>query len=108
MEITALVDSGADDLIINEEIRAQLGLKTKEKLAVNLADGSVVKCERLQSVEIRFANRWTMVCPLMLPGNNEPLLGALPIKAMDALIDLKNQQLIVNPAHPNVPVFKAK
>ncbi|MDR0867489.1 MAG: hypothetical protein LBP75_03310 [Planctomycetota bacterium] len=105
MEVKVLVASGADDLIINGEIRAQLGLETDEEISVNLADGSVVKCERLEPVEIRFENRRTVVCPLMLPGGNEPLLGALPIEAMDVLIDLKNQKLMVNPAHPNSPMF---
>lgn len=39
-----------------------------------------------------------------LPGDGQPLLGAIPMEYMDVLIDPRNQRLIVNPAHPYLPV----
>ena len=39
---------------------------------------------------------------------NEPLMGVLPLEAMDLLVDPLREQLICNPAHPNFPVALAK
>jgi hypothetical protein len=43
-----------------------------------------------------------------LPGDSEPLLGAIPIEEMDVLIHPMRQELIVNPEHPNYAVLKMK
>ena len=40
----------------------------------------------------------------MLPGNVEPLLGAIPMEDMDVVVDPKQQRLVVNPENPNIPV----
>jgi hypothetical protein len=37
---------------------------------------------------------------MVLPGDCEPLLGAIPLEDMDVLIDPQRQELIVNPDHP--------
>ena len=39
---------------------------------------------------------------------NEPLMGVLPLEAMDLLVDPIRQRVTVNPAHPNYPVALAK
>ena len=37
---------------------------------------------------------------MVLPGEAEPLLGAIPLEEMDALIHPLRNELIVNPEHP--------
>jgi hypothetical protein len=37
---------------------------------------------------------------MVLPGNSEPLLGAIPLEDMDVLVHPSRQELIVNPEHP--------
>lgn len=32
---------------------------------------------------------------------DEPLIGVVPIEAMDCIIEPRHQQLVVNPAHPD-------
>ncbi len=44
----------------------------------------------------------------MLPGDSEPLLGAIPMEEMDVLIHRQRQELVVNPEHPNYAVLKMK
>ena len=39
---------------------------------------------------------------MVLPGDAEVLLGAIPLEDMDVVIDPKQQKLIVNPAHPYI------
>ena len=37
---------------------------------------------------------------MVLKGDSEPLLGAIPMEEMDVLIHPRRQELIVNPDHP--------
>ena len=108
MRVTALVDSGAFMLVINEHIKQQLDLPVLEERMVQLADESEVRAEIVGPVEIRFENRATTVRAVMLPGSVEPLLGVIAMEDMDVVIDPKQQRLIVNPENPNIPLTYAK
>lgn len=102
VRVNALVDSGAYMLAINENIKAQLDLPLIEKQFSRLADESLLELEVVGPVEVRFENRSTTVRAIVLPGNAEVLLGAIPMEDMDVLIDPKKQKLVVNPEHPYV------
>lgn len=106
--VTALVDSGAYMLSINENIKAQLDLTVIEEQVAELADGSRIKLEVVGPVDVRFANRSTSARALVLPGDAEVLLGAIPMEDLDVVIDPKRQMLLVNPAHPNIAEKKLK
>jgi hypothetical protein len=45
-------------------------------------------------------NRTAICSALVLQGDTEPLLGAIPMEEMDVLIHPLRQELIVNPEHP--------
>jgi clan AA aspartic protease len=100
--VSALVDSGAYMVTVNENIRAQLDLPFIEKQFGRLADETLVEFDVVGPVEVRFENRSTTVRAVVLPGNSEVLLGAIPMEDMDVLIDPKGQKLVVNPEHPYV------
>lgn len=102
VRVSALVDSGAYMLCINENVRAQLDLPLIEKQFSRLADETLLELDVVGPVEIRFENRSTTVRAIVLPGNSEVLLGAIPMEDMDVLIDPKRQKLVVNPEHPYV------
>jgi hypothetical protein len=89
-------------------LRAQLGLTKIEELLVELADGSRLALDVVGPVEIRFKNRRASVDALVLPGDSDVLLGAVPLELMDVLIDARNQRLIVNPAHPDQAQLNVK
>jgi hypothetical protein len=57
---------------------------------------------------VKFKNRTTTCNALVLPGNAEPLLGAIPMEEMDVLIHPLRQEMIVNPAHPYYSELKLK
>lgn len=107
-DVRALVDSGAYMLAINEVLKTQLGLEVVEKRPAELADGTVIDLEVVGPVEVRFKNRQTTVRAMVLPGDAEVLLGAIPMEDMDVLIDPKKQELIVNPQHPMRPQMSLK
>ncbi|SDD10791.1 pepsin/retropepsin-like aspartic protease family protein [Niabella drilacis] len=108
MRLNILVDSGAYMMAINETIQSQLELPFVEKRKVQLASGQVVEYDVVGPVDVRFANRKALCSAFVLPGDREPLLGAIPMGEMDVLIHPKRQELVVNPEHPNYAVLKMK
>lgn len=108
MKVIALVDTGAIMLCINENIQEQLQLPVVEKRKAQMANGSIVEYEVVAPVELRFKNRRTSCQAIVLPGDSEPLLGAIPLEDMDVLIHPQRQELIVNPDHPYFAQMKIK
>lgn len=108
MWVNILVDTGSYMLAINESIQEQMQFPVVEKRKAQLADGSIVECNVVSHVELKFKNRRTMCNAMVLPGDNEPLLGAIPLEDMDVLIHPLRQELIVNPEHPYFAQMKMK
>ena len=108
MHLNMLVDSGAYMMAINERIQAQLQLPLKEKRKAQMANGSIEEYEVIGPVEVKFKNRRCTIDAIVLPGDNEPLLGSIPLEDMDVLIHPLRQELIVNPDHPYFAQMKMK
>lgn len=108
MRVSALVDTGSLNLAINENIQEQLQLPVVDTRKAQLADGSIIECDVVAPVEIKFKNRSTTCRAMVLPGDSEPLLGAIPLEDMDVLIHPQRQELIVNPDHPYFAQMKMK
>ncbi len=108
VEINAPVDTGATFMCVTEQIALQLEFDITEvsQQVVTLADGHQRKVPKIAPIEIAFANR-TYVTEAVVLGN-EPLLGVIPLEAMDLIVDPRQQTLTVNPEHPNYPVALAK
>jgi clan AA aspartic protease len=108
IRIDMLVDTGAYNLCINEEIQAQLQLSFVEKRSAFTADNRLIEMDVVGPVFVKFKNRTTSCLAMVLPGNSEPLLGAIPLEDMDVLIHPLRQELIVNPDHPYMSVMTLK
>lgn len=107
MPVTMLVDSGSFMMVINETIMECLGLCIKERgRPVQLADGSWVEYDVAGPIDVRFANREATCNAFVLPGDSEPLLGAIPMEEMDVLIHRQRQELVVNPKHPESAAYR--
>jgi clan AA aspartic protease len=104
----ALVDTGALDLVINEEIQEQLKLPVLHQRTIWLADETQREVDMVGPVEVRFENRSTIVKAIVLPGAEEVLLGAIPLEGLDVFIDPVQEKLVVNPKSPNIPTSKVK
>ena len=108
VHLNMLADSGAYMMAINETIQSQLELPFIERRKVQLADSRVVEYDVVGPLNVKFANRKATCSAFVLPGDSEPLLGAIPMEEMDVLIHPMRQELIVNPEHPNYAVLKMK
>jgi predicted aspartyl protease len=89
-------------LMINENIQDVLQLPVVERRRGVLANGQVVVCDVVSPVELRFKNRRTTCQAMVMPGNAEPLLGAIPFGDLDVVINAQRQELIVNPDYPDM------
>jgi clan AA aspartic protease len=108
MHVSMLVDTGSIYMCINESVQAQLQLSVQEKRKGQLADGRIVEYDVVGPIEVRFKNRRCVVDAMVLPGENEMLLGAIPLEDMDVLVHPYRQELVVNPDHPYFAQMKLK
>lgn len=101
MKVRALVDTGAFMLAINEKIKAELDLRKVDEQSVILGDGTRRTVDVVGPIELRFQNRRCTLDALVLPNNNDVLIGALPLEELDVLIDPRKQTIVVNPESPD-------
>jgi hypothetical protein len=106
MWVRMLADSGSYMLAINENIQEILQLRVMETKRLQLANGKVITCDVVGPVDLRFANRECTCRAIVLPGDSEPLLGAIPMEEMDVIIHPQRQELIVHPDHPEYALLR--
>lgn len=106
LEVSCMVDTGAVMLVINEEIRAALGLTIRGMRQSRLADTRPIELPVAGPVEVRYAGRFCTTNALVLPGEGEPLMGAIPMEEMDLWVNPNRQMLA--PVHPEGPVMMLK
>jgi clan AA aspartic protease len=94
ISVKALVDSGAWTMVINEETREKLGLKTTKTAHGKLADGSQAEYKLTEPIEISWKNRSVICEALLIPTADENLLGAIPLEAMDLIINPRIQEVV--------------
>ena len=92
--VTAVVDTGAITLVINEKLRQQLGLGIRGERQVTLADNIKHTVKKAEPVEVWWKNR-SMICdPLVVSDEGKVLLGAIPLEDMDLMVDPVHQKLV--------------
>jgi predicted aspartyl protease len=99
--IHALADTGCAYMAINENIQQVLQLPVVGKRRMVLANGQIMECNVVAPLEVRFGNRNSSrsahCSAVVLPGDSEPLLGAIPMEELDLLLHMNRQELILNP-----------
>jgi clan AA aspartic protease len=106
LTVTALVDTGATTLVINKDICNKLGLSIVNTRTVSLAGGQEAYCKITEPVRIIWKDRDTDCRAWVLPGEDEPLLGVIPLEDMDLIVDPRRQELIG--AHGDVIMGRIK
>ena len=93
LTITALVDTGAMTLVINEDTSKKLGLTIVGTRTVYLAGGKEAFCKITEPVQIHWRERDAVCNAWVLPGEDEPLLGVTPLEYMDLIVDPVRNEL---------------
>jgi len=92
--VTAVVDTGAATLVINEEMRLQLGLGIQGECRARLANNFRETVRIAEPVKVCWKNR-DMVCqPWVVASTPKILLGAIPLENMDLIVDPVKQELV--------------
>ena len=106
MDIHALVDTGSVSMAINETIRQALGLEIIGHRPSLLADGTRLNLPVVGFIVVRYLDRWSITTALVLPDDEEPLLGAIPMEEMDLYVHPGRNELL--PVHPDGAVMTLK
>ena len=109
VKVRALVDSGAWDLTISEDIRKQLDLPLVGKDWAKLADDTLVEIDLAGPIHLRFETQVILVhSAIVIPTTSEVLLGALAMQGLDVYIDPKSERLLVHPQTLDNPKSKIR
>jgi clan AA aspartic protease len=92
--VRALVDTGAITLVINEEMRQQLGLGVMEQRETTFANGAKALCKMTEPVAVLWKDRSAVCRALVTSEKGETLLGAIPLEDMDLMVNPVDQELV--------------
>ncbi|MDR3147170.1 MAG: aspartyl protease family protein [Treponema sp.] len=93
LTVNAMVDAGAWTLVINEETREKLGLNVKKTGEATVAGGGKIPGGVTEPVMVCWKDRETPCQAVVLPGESEVLLGALPLEGMDLIVHPLRQEV---------------
>lgn len=94
----ALVDTGATLLSLPTSLLRQLGLSQTSTKRVTSSSG-VTQAAMYEAVRLTIQGRSCTMDVLEVPDGVPVLIGQIPLEHLDLVVDLRNQQLIGNPAH---------
>jgi len=91
--VNVLVDTGVITLVINEQLRKQLGLEIVGTKKAKLTNNTRETVQIAESVEVHWKNR-SMTCQPWVVNDERILLGNIPLDNMDLIVDPAGQELI--------------
>ena len=92
--VTAIVDTGAYSLLIDDITMQKLGLGKTGEQKIRIANGERLICPVTDAVEINWKDRQTVMRTVAVPGLPQTLLGVIPMEALDLIVHHKKQELV--------------
>jgi clan AA aspartic protease len=86
LTVNAVIDTGAWMLVINEKIREALGLRVEKSTQSTVAGGGKIVGGITEPVRVRWKDRDTVCEAVCLPGEEDVLMGAIPLEGMDLIV----------------------
>jgi predicted aspartyl protease len=96
--IDALVDTGATLLSLPTSMVEQLGL-THTSTKKMISSAGPTEARMFEAVRLTIQNRSCVMDVIEVPDGVPVLIGQIPLEHLDLVVDLRNRQLIGNPAH---------
>jgi predicted aspartyl protease len=106
VRLPAVVDSGAHYLVLPASAVAELGLPPFKRTTVKYADQRRVEREVVGNVLLELQGRKGLFEAVVEPDRTDALVGAIPLEAMDFLIDCKLNALV--PRDPNTTITEVE
>ena len=104
--VKAMVDTGSIMLCINESLQQYLNLPFRSKRRSQLANGLILDLDVVGPVIVRYLDRECSTNAILLPDDQEPLLGAIPMEEMDLYVNPGRNELL--PVHHEGPLMSLK
>jgi clan AA aspartic protease len=105
LEIEALVDTGATNLVLPADVVATLGVRELGKRKVRYADNRVEEVPWVGPLQIEILGRTMIGEALVVAASATPLIGQIPLENLALIVDPKSREVSVNPASPDVPLL---
>lgn len=106
--IDALVDTGAVEVLLPQDLVAHLGLKLYYKVTVTLADDTKKELWQAGPLWLTVCNRGMVTDCLVGPSGCEPLIGQLVMERLDLIPDPRKKTITSRPESPYRPSLKMK
>src|SRR5262245_46349436 len=103
--VDALVDTGATQLVLPEDLCQRLGLGSLKPVTVWLADGKPQDVPHVGDVRLSILDREMQCDALVMPAGTTPLIGQVQLEVLDLIVDARSREVRVNPAHPEGPIL---
>ncbi|MBI5489784.1 MAG: retroviral-like aspartic protease family protein [Deltaproteobacteria bacterium] len=104
-ELEALVDTGATMLVLPADVVQRLGVPEIGRRDVRYANGQVARVPWVGALLAEILGRQTICEALVEAKGTTPLLGQIPLEAIDLVVDPKSKEVTVNPASPDAPLL---
>lgn len=102
VELDALVDTGATDLVLPADVVASLGLPEIDRREIRLADGSVRVVSKVSDLRVEILGRRMGSDAYVMPAGSTPLIGQIQLEDLDLVVDPRSRELKVNPESPDM------
>lgn len=102
IEVEALVDTGATDLVLPADVVAKLGLPEIDRREIRLADGSVRIVSKVSELRLEILGRRMGSDAYVMPEGSMPLIGQIQLEDLDLIVDPRSRELRVNPESPGI------
>ena len=102
LELEALVDTGATDLVLPADVVSALGLPEIDQREIRLADGSVRLVSKVSELRVEILGRRMGSDAYVMPAGSTPLIGQIQLEDLDLIVDPRSRELRVNPESPNI------
>jgi clan AA aspartic protease len=102
LELEALVDTGATDLVLPADVVSALGLPEIDQREIRLADGSVRVVSKVSELRVEILGRRMGSDAYVMPAGSTPLIGQIQLEDLDLIVDPRSRELRVNPESPNI------
>jgi len=104
-EVEALVDAGANMLVLPAEVVKQLGLVEIQRRKARYADGRTAVRSVVSSVRVEIAGREGEFDVLAENAGTMPLIGQVVVEELDLIVDPRSKELRPNPESPDMPMI---
>ena len=108
VETDLLVDTGAVNVLLPQDMVEALGLVPLGNAVVTLANDQNVEMPFAGPIVLTTVGRTMFTDCLVGPPRCEPLLGQIVLERLDLIVDPAKRRLTVRPESPFLPTLKAK